>query len=187
MLLLVAELLAPINYFFKFLQRRNLNYSSIKNKLGSVIEHLKLIQEGLEDYDAIDSSLAHFHKVVKFLTISVERMELAHPLHNRVLVNFNEIKVKVNNFLYEIGYNSVERLLEEVSKALEEASDVLIAFDVFNPDNGQRKSMLYCEEQFSVLANHYGNEIFDKYNGDTACKLLNIKKRSASRSPIFCD
>ena len=184
MLLLVAELLAPINYFFKFLQRRNLNYSSIKNKLGSVIEHLKLIQEGLEDYDAIDSSLAHFHKVVKFLTISVERMELAHPLHNRVLV---KVKVKVNNFLYEIGYNSVERLLEEVSKALEEASDVLIACDVFNPDIGQRKSMLYCEEQFSVLANHYGNEIFDEYNGDTACKLLNIKKRSASRSPIFCD
>ena len=27
--------------------------------------------------------------------------------------------------------------------------------------------MLYCKEQFSVLANHYGNEIFDEYNGDT--------------------
>ena len=88
---------------------------------------MKLIQEGLEDYDAIDSSLAHFHKVVKFLTISAERMELAPPLRNRVLVNVDEIKVKVNNFLYEIGYNFVERLLEKVNKALEEASDVLIA------------------------------------------------------------
>ena len=27
--------------------------------------------------------------------------------------------------------------------------------------------MLYRKEQFSVLANHYGNEIFDKYNGGT--------------------
>ena len=27
--------------------------------------------------------------------------------------------------------------------------------------------MLYCKEQFSVLANHYRNEIFDEYNGDT--------------------
>ena len=90
---------------------RSLNYSSIKNKLGSVIECFKLIPEGLEDYDAIDSSLVPFHKVVIFLTISVERMELARPLCNRVLVNINEIKAKVKNFLYEIGYNVVERLL----------------------------------------------------------------------------
>ena len=111
-------------------------------------------------------------------------MELACPLCNRVLVNVDEIKKKVNNFLYEIGYNFVERLLEEVNKALEEASDVLIAYDVFNPDNDQRKSMLYCKEQFSVLANHYGNE----YNGDTVhANCLMSKKRSASRSPIFCD
>ena len=166
-LLLVAELQASINYFSKFLQTRSLNYSSIKNKLGSVTERLKLIQEGLEDNDAIDSSLVHFHKVVKFLTISAEGIKLARPLCNRVLVNINEIKVKVNNFLYGIGYNFVERLLEEVNKALEEASDVLIDYEMFNPDNDQRKSMLYCKEQFSVLANHYGNEIFDEYNGDT--------------------
>ena len=108
MLLHVAELLVPINYFSKFLQTRCLNYSSIRNKLGSVIEHLKLIQEGLEDYHAIDSSLVHFHKVVKFLTISVERMKLTCPLRNRVLVNIDKIKVKVNNFLYEIGFT--ERL-----------------------------------------------------------------------------
>ena len=37
MALLVGELLVPINYFSNFLQT-SLNYSSIKNKLGSVIE-----------------------------------------------------------------------------------------------------------------------------------------------------
>ena len=167
MLLPHAELLVPINYFSKFLQRRSLKYYSVKNKLGSIIECLKLIQEGLEDFDAIESSLVHFHKVVKFLTICAERIKLASPLHNRVLVNTNEIKVKVNNFLHEIGCNFLERFLEEVHKALEEASDVLIAYDVFNPNNDQRKSMLYCKEQFSVQADHYGNEIFDKYNADT--------------------
>ena len=36
-----------------------------------------------------------------------------------VLVNVDEIKVKLNNFLQEIGYDFVERLLEEVNKALE--------------------------------------------------------------------
>ena len=107
MLLLVAELLVPINYFSNFLQTRSLNYSSIKNKLGSVIERLKLIQEGLEDYDAIDSSFVHSHKVVKFLIISLKRIELAHPLHNRALVKVHEIIVKVNNFLHKIGYDFV--------------------------------------------------------------------------------
>ena len=82
---------------------------------------------------------------------------MACPLFNRVLLNIYEIKVNVCNFLYEIAYDFVERLLEEVNKALEEPRDVLIAYDVFNPDNDQRKSMLYCKKQFSVLANHYRN------------------------------
>ena len=69
-----------------------------------------------------------------------------------VFVSVDEIKVKLNNFLYETCYDFIERLLEEVNKALKQASDVLIVYDVFNPDNDQRKSMLYCEEQFSVLA-----------------------------------
>ena len=127
---------------------------------------------------SINSSLAHFQKLVEFLTISVERMELVCPLRNRVSVNVDEIKVKVNNFLYEIGYNFVERLLEEVNKALEEASDFLIAYDAFNPDNEQRKPMLCCEEQFSVLANHYGNGIFDEYNGDTVHTNCLISKNN---------
>ena len=105
----------------------------------------------------MSSSLVHFHKIVKFLTISAERMELACPLHNRVLLNVDKIKVKVNNLLYEIVYEFVERLPEELNKAIEKASDVLIAYDVLNPNNDQRKSMLYCKKQFLVPANHYGN------------------------------
>ena len=81
---------------------------------------MELIPEGLEDYDAIDSSLVHFHKIVKFRTISVERMELARSLRNRMLVNLDQTKVKVNNFFYEIGYKLVEIFLKEVNKALEE-------------------------------------------------------------------
>ena len=42
-----------------------------------------------------------------------------------------------------------------------------MAYDVFNPDNINRKFELYCEDQFSVLTSHYGNEIFDEMNGDT--------------------
>ena len=88
--------MVPINYVSKFLQTRSLNYSSIKNKFGSVIE-------GLEDYEAFNYSLVHFHKVVKCVAISAERVELARPLCTRVLVNVDEIKVRVTNFLYGIG------------------------------------------------------------------------------------
>ena len=86
-------------------------------------------------------------QLVTVLFISFKEILFSYrPLPNRVLVIVGEVKVKVNNFLYEIGYNFDERLLEEVNKALKEASNVLVAYDVFNPDNDQRKSMLYCEE-----------------------------------------
>ena len=68
-------------------------------------------------------------------------------------------------------------MVKDGNKALKEASDVLIAYDVFNSHNDQRKSMLYCEEQFSVLANHYGNEIFDEYNGDSVHANCLISKK----------
>ena len=68
-------------------------------------------------------------------------------------------------------------MLEEVNKAQEKVSNVLIVCDVFNPDNDQGKSMLYCEEQFLVLANHYGNDIFDEYNGDTVHANYLVSKK----------
>ena len=91
----------------------------------------------------------------------------------RVLVNVDQMKVKVSNFLYEIGYNFVERLLEEIIKGLVEASDVLVTCDVFDPNNEKRKS---CKEQFSVIANHYRNKISDQHNRDTTHSANLISK-----------
>ena len=34
-----------------------------------------------------------------------------------------------------------------------------------------------CEEQFLVLANHYGNDIFDEYNGDTVHANYLVSKK----------
>ena len=136
MLLLIAELLVPVNYFSKFLQTRSLNYASVKNKLCSVICRIEKIQDDLRCYDTADSELTQFSKVTAFLRISAERMELARNIRGRALVvNVDDIKNQVNTFLHTIAYNFIDRLLEEVKKALEEASDVLVAYDVFNPDN----------------------------------------------------
>ena len=77
MLLLVAVVLVPINYFSKFLQTKSLNYVSVKSKLEKLIVNIETIKQSLNDYDAIDSCLRHFNKIIQFLTISTERMELA--------------------------------------------------------------------------------------------------------------
>ena len=167
MLLLVAEVLVPINYFSKFLQTKSLNYASVKSKLEKLIVNIETIKQSLNDYDVIDSSLTHFNKIIQFLTISTERMELARNLRDRVLANAQDIKTQVNHFLHTVGYNFVDSLLVEINKVLEETTDILVAYDVFNPDNYKRESLLYCEEKFTVLANHYGSEIFDEMNRDT--------------------
>ena len=166
MLLLVAEVLVPINYFSKFLQTKSLSYASVKSKLEKLIVNIETIKQSLNDYDAIDSSLTHFNKIIQFLTISTERMELSRNLRDSVFANAEDLKTQVNHFLHTVGYNFVDSLLVEINKALEEA-DILVAYDVFNPDNYKRESLLYWEEKFTVLANHYGSEIFDEMNGDT--------------------
>ena len=51
-------------------------------------------------------------KLLNFLQFLGKEWNLHTPFVT-ALVNVDEIKVKVNNFLYEIGYNFVERLLEE--------------------------------------------------------------------------
>ena len=45
--------------------------------------------------------------------------------------------------------------------------------------------MLYCEEQFSVLINHYGNENFSKYNGETLCTCLVSKNNHQAEVQYF--
>ena len=95
------------------------------------------------------------------------------------------MKLKVNNCLHEISYNFVQRLLQQVNKAFEEACAVLIAYDVFNPDNDQRKLMIYCKEKFSVPVNHHGNKIFDRYNGDNVHPNCLISKNDQQESQYF--
>lgn len=185
MLLLVAEVLLPVNYFSKFLQTRSLNYASVKSKLQRVLERLEKIQDGLKNYDAVDSDLTHFKKITRFLTISTERMNQGRNLRDRVLLNnTDEIKDQINKFLFTTGYSFLERLIEEINKALEEASEILVAYDVFNPENKNRESNLYCEEKFLILANHYGKEIIDELNGDVkqGAPLISINEQKEEGS-----
>ena len=53
MLLLLAEVLAPINLFSKFLQTGTLIYNSVSDKLNHLLDHLTRIKEELQNHDSL--------------------------------------------------------------------------------------------------------------------------------------
>ena len=67
-LLLLLEVLAPINILSKFLQTSTLFYCSVTEKVNRLLERLQ--------DDSIETSLKFFAKVVSFLNNSAERNQL---------------------------------------------------------------------------------------------------------------
>ena len=80
MLLLLAEVLAPINNFSKFLQTGMLLYCSVSAKLERLLERLRNINDSLINHGAVGSNLLYFPKVMSFLEISCQRNDLGRNL-----------------------------------------------------------------------------------------------------------
>ena len=80
MLLLLAEVLSPINMFSKFLQTGMLIYSSVSAKVNWLLERLLHIKEELKDHDSVETDLKFFCKAVPFLKVSSERNDLGRNL-----------------------------------------------------------------------------------------------------------
>ena len=84
-------------------------------------------------------------KLLNFLQFLRKEWNWHAPIRKKVLLNVDKIKVKVHNFLYEIVYDFVERL---PNKAIEEASDIRIAYDVLNPNNDQKNPCYIAKNNF---------------------------------------
>ena len=67
MLLLLAEVLLPINNFCKFLQTRNLNYSLVMAKYQQVVSKLESIKNELPNHSSIDTNQNYF----QFLRVNI--------------------------------------------------------------------------------------------------------------------
>ena len=80
MLLLLAEVLNPINILSKCLQTSTLVYASITAKVNHLIEKMHIIKDSLSDSQVADSKLKFFNKTVSFLHISGQRNHLAREL-----------------------------------------------------------------------------------------------------------
>ena len=70
MLLLLAEVLFPINIFSKYLQTNTFLYCDVGAKPDRLLQRLHLIKDSLKDHDSVDTPLKFFSKVKSFLEIS---------------------------------------------------------------------------------------------------------------------
>ena len=77
MILLLAEVLSPINRLCQFLQTRNLNFCSIDNKIDELFKQLKIIKENISLYDVVDAPLKYFSKCVSMLQFASECTEFS--------------------------------------------------------------------------------------------------------------
>ena len=162
MMLLLAEVLAPINNLSKFLQTSTLLYTSVTTKVNSLIDRLHKIKDGLENHDSVDTNLKFFNRATTFLQISSERNDLGRNLRGRTRVG-EEPNVLVTSFLARTGYSFMDDLIREISDALIEENPILLAFNVFNLED---QSNDYRQDQLNILSAHYGDNKIDNYEND---------------------
>ena len=82
---------------------------------------------------------------------------------------------QINHFILSVGKPLINDLMTEIEKALEETSQVLTAFDIFNPDNLD-KSGSTKKSFVSALINYSGNTLTDTHEKDTNAAIIDESK-----------
>jgi hypothetical protein len=184
-LLLLAEVLSPINIFSKFLQTSTLLYCSVTAKLHRLLNRLDEIKGELKNHSNIDTNLKYFNNAVPFLRISAERNDLGRNLRDRVLANEQEPQEIINNYLQKIGYNFLDDLSAEIRNALQDNNPIIPAFNVFLPS--EINSLLDRNDQLNILRDHYGQPKIDQLDGDynRVNSLINSTEQDIESEEFF--
>ena len=172
-LLLLAEVLVPINNFCKFLQTRNLNYSLVMGKYKRVISKLETIKNELPNHENIDTTLKYFKLAKSYLLYSQEAMSLGRDLRSRA-GNNDSVENIISLFITTTGQPMTTSLIAEINDAMEETSPVLSSFDLFNPE-AIYKDDKTRRDYLKTLIEHYGECKSDNYENDkiTAIPVIN--------------
>ena len=155
MLLLLAEVLVPINIFCKFLQTRNLNHSLVMGKFQHVVSKLETSKNKLSNHSSVDTTLEYFKLAKRYVLFLEEAMSLARELRSRD----NEHN-SVNDIISTFTTTSqpvITSLIAKVKDAMHETSPVLSQFDLFNPD-AVFKDVELRKEYFRILTDHFGQK-----------------------------
>ena len=127
MLLLLAEVLAPINLFSNFPQTGTSIYNSLSAKLNCLLDRLARIKEELQNLDNNETDLKYFSKELSLLKLSSERSDVGRNLRDRTLVH-SESPELVNKFLQNNAYDFIDDLIKEIDTALKDDSPIIPAF-----------------------------------------------------------
>ena len=185
MLLLLAEVLSPINIMSKFLQTRNLNYLSLQGKFKKLLSSLENIKSSIPNHDAVDSKLKYFTKANLFLSIAVERAQLSRQTRSTIAVpSLDDIQKVIAEFIESTATPFIDEIINEIQAIMTENSPFLSAFDAFNPDS---TSVEDREDQLKQLSVRYGNELSDVFQGhkSNAEPIVDQVACSAEMSEFF--
>ena len=161
-LLLLADVLAHVNRFSRFLQTRNLIYSNVNRKLQQLKDSLLVIEQ-----DDGPLFLAHAEE---FLAISRDRLGLARRLRANDLLEDNvDLKHRIQSFKSKFKIQFMTELQREINLALKINDEVFLAFDVFNI----RSRMTQDEKKDSIttLVDFYGTAKVSTFQNDTVTAL----------------
>ena len=182
MLLLLAEVLSPINIFSKYLQTSTLLYCDVGAKLDRLLQRLHLIKDSLKDHDSVDTPLKFFSKVKSFLEISSQRNDLGRNTRGRTLATELEPDEHVQNFL-PIAYSFLDDLIDQLTEELTD-TNTIASIQHFSNVN---KSSSHRNEQIEILLNHYGKDITDVLNNhsSSAQSLVSIQQQHLEQENFF--
>ena len=127
MLLLLAEVLNPINILSKYLLMSTLVYASITAKVNHLIEKLHIIKGSLSDLQVADCKRKFFNKAVSVLHISGQRNHLGRDKASQL-----KCSALIKKFLVEIGYSFVDGLISEIKESLVIDKLILEALNIFS-------------------------------------------------------
>ena len=177
-MLLLAEVLTPINSLCRYLQTKNLNFLSVDAKFEKLFNTLMTMKSNLAQHNAVDSPLKFFSCATNFLKVSSQRMELAKDMRSRMPVNHRDINDDISNYLINIGYPFVDDVIAEITGVVKENNPILVEFDAFNPES---TSSQLRKHQLQKLMDVYGNECIDTYenHSNIAAPIVSIPDSNA--------
>ena len=162
--LFMADILHICNNFCKYLQGRNVRFSSLPSKVKNFKEKIISYLESPEK--AFEKSV-YVEQSSNYLDISNDRRQYSTGTRNKAESDEKTNEEQKRDFWINTAAPFVTDLLAEIDEAFSTASDeILKSFEVFNPSN-LSKNLADLKNHFepyvNVLGNFYGNDKTDTF------------------------
>ena len=156
-LLLLSDVLTHVNRFSKYLQTRNLVFTTVAHKFVQ-------LKESLHRLSVADGPSFQEH-AIPYLKISQDRLAFARRLRNADLIGTDEdLNVRIAKFKKKVKVPFMADLIKELDIALNMNDPVMLAFDVFNVTLSMSETERI--ENVAKLSSFYGSEQSSKFKGE---------------------